>query len=541
MLKMNFKKLLTGALALVCAGTLLQGVAHADSESAGYVESDVRIWVPGKAHPNESEGQIWNKIQRIENTLGYRAFWGGDYAGATLDLKLIFFGGSAVQKLDDMSDRRLVDDYRLESDALYVEFYDFLIEGLDLRLGRQIVEWGSADQFNPTNPINALDLEDPIKFGDRVANEMAVLTWTAPWYVEGESGTIFDEFTLSAVAVPVFRSGVLPESGLLVFQDTDLLAQRANTPTLQGMAGLADPFVAAGGEFLFDVDVQTPQLHGRNVQYGAHMGMNLMGVSLGFMYYKGFSDVPYPGRLTPSIPEEFASAITSLNLDLDKMQDLLENTPELLPPGLSVSNNVLLKFPRVQMVGGHFSTSLDFLGGMGLWGEVALYMHDDVKLELDFDGFMPDASGAEVLAEGGMFVKAAAGMDYSITRYWYMNVQYLYGFVDEFGADTLNHYVVLVNDYKLFNESVIARTSVILGMEDLPLLDADGVAELNQAGEEKTGITLSGVVYPNLIINAIENTELNIGAFIYFGREDTKFGSPLAGSNMFYMKAKYSF
>ena len=138
-------------------------------------------------------------------------------------------------------------------------------------------------------------------------------------------------------------------------------------------------------------------------------------------------------------------------------------------------------------------------------------------------------------------MKAAAGMDYSITRYWYMNVQYLYGFVDEFGADDLNHYLVLVNDYKLFNESVIARTSVILGMEDLPLLDADGIPEVDDAGAEKTGITLSGVIYPNLIINAIESTELNIGAFIYFGREDTKFGSPLAGSNMFYMKAKYSF
>ncbi|MBT6431524.1 MAG: hypothetical protein HOK28_00430, partial [Deltaproteobacteria bacterium] len=117
----------------------------------------------------------------------------------------------------------------------------------------------------------------------------------------------------------------------------------------------------------------------------------------------------------------------------------------------------------------------------------------------------------------------------------------LYGFVDEFGADDLNHFVVLVNDYKLFNESVIARTSVILGFEDLSILDADGVAEVDDEGAEKTGTTISGVVYPNLIINAFENTELNLGAFIYFGRSDTKFGSPLAGSNMFYMKAKYSF
>jgi hypothetical protein len=560
MLKMNFKGLLkTGALALLCAGMLFQSVAHADSESAGYVESDLRIWIPGKAHPNEAEGQVWNKIQRLENTLGYRGFWGGDYAGATADLKLVFFGGSQVVDLEDMIDRRLIDGYRFESDALYVEFYDLLIDGLDLKLGRQIVEWGSADQFNPTNPVNALDLEDPIKFGDRVANEMAVLTWTAPWYVEGEHGTLFDEFTLSAVAVPVFRTSVIPESGLVAFQNTELLAAQANSPALEAMASLAPAFAGAGGEFVFDVDVKTPRLLGQNVQYGAHMGMNLLGVSLGFMYYKGFSDIPYPAKLKPTLTEpdrgyqlrngevvpgdslkDLFGLIEGVTLqELGGLADMI-GAAETLVSGSLVSSAVELQFPRIQMAGGHFSTSLDFLGGMGLWGEVALYMHEELSLELDLTEFLGYAD-SEVTLEGGTFVKAAAGMDYSITRYWYMNVQYLYGFVDEFGADDLNHFVVLVNDYKLFNESVIARTSVILGFEDLSILDADGVAEVDDEGVERTGTTISGVIYPNLIINAIENTELNLGAFIYFGRDDTKFGSPLAGSNMFYMKAKYSF
>lgn len=527
--------------ALLLFGALLFAAlpVSADTDMAGYIESDLRIGLAGKAHPNEDAGQIWNTIQRLENTAGLRGYFSSDAAGGMADLKLVFYGGSQVSKLEDMSDRRLVDDYRLESDALFVEFYDILVDGLDLRLGRQIVEWGSADQFNPTNPVNALDLEDPVKFGDRVANEMMVLSWTAPWYVEGESGTLFDEFTLSAVAVPVFRTGILPGSGLLVFQDTKLLAQRAGSPALKEMASLADPFIAAGGAFSYDVNVQQPQLHGRNVQYGAHMGMNLLGVSLGFCYYRGFSDVPYPGELTPVVPPDLAELVAGMSID--EVKGLLESAGDGIDlSGIGVDNHVKLKFPRIQMVGGHFSTSLDFLGGLGFWGEVAAYFHEDLVLNLNFQEFL-GYNQEEVLSEGGAFVKAAAGIDYSITRYWYMNVQYLYGFVDEFGATNLNHFMVIVNDYKLFNEAVLARVSVILGFEELALLDADGVAQVDDDGKELTGVTPSATVFPNLVINTFENAEINLGALIYLGRSDTKFGSPLAGSNMFYVKGKYSF
>ncbi|MBT6178676.1 MAG: hypothetical protein HOI23_15625, partial [Deltaproteobacteria bacterium] len=423
---LNIKKnkfLHSTVLALLGLGLLAQSPAHAEDETAGYVESDLRIWIPGKAHPNEAEGQIWNKIQRLENTLGYRGYWSTDFAGATADLKLVFFGGSQVVDLEQLTDRTLIDGYRLESDALYVEFYDFLIEGLDLRLGRQIVEWGSADQFNPTNPVNALDLEDPIKFGDRVANEMAVLTWTAPWYIEGDNGTLFDEFTLSGVAVPVFRTGVIPESGLVAFQNTELLASQANSPSLEAMASLAPAFAGAGGEFVFDVDTKTPGLLGQNVQYGAHMGMNLLGVSLGFMYYKGFSDVPYPAKLRPVITEpdrgyalddgeivpggslkDLFGLIQGVELkDLGSLAGLI-STQEDLVRGSIVTSEIELQFPRIQMAGGHFSTSLDFLGGMGLWGEVALYMHEELSLELDLTEFLGYAD-TEITLEGGAFVK----------------------------------------------------------------------------------------------------------------------------------------
>ena len=39
--------------------------------------------------------------------------------------------------------------------------WDAGVSGLDLKVGHQVVQWGVGDQFNPTNTLNAENLEDP--------------------------------------------------------------------------------------------------------------------------------------------------------------------------------------------------------------------------------------------------------------------------------------------------------------------------------------------------------------------------------------------
>ena len=71
--------------------------------------------------------------------------------------------------------RRTLDPFRIEAHAMYIEARDSLSKVLDFRIGQQLVQWGVGDQFNPTNTLNANDVEDPLLFGEQQANLMAPL------------------------------------------------------------------------------------------------------------------------------------------------------------------------------------------------------------------------------------------------------------------------------------------------------------------------------------------------------------------------------
>jgi hypothetical protein len=247
------------------------------------------------------------------------------------------------------------------------------------------------------------------------------------------------------------------------------------------------------------------------------------GVSLAVSYFNGYSDIAYVSQVTPTVTEpdtgeegtSFLDLISGATLeDLAELGPIIETTDLT---GFIVDNEVILRYPEIQMVGGQFSTSLDFLGGMGLWGEVAVFSHDDLALELNLQSLV-GTTEREVTLEGGTFMKVAAGVDYSILRNWYVNIQYLKGFVDEFGAQNLNQYVVLVNDLKFINETMLVRTVVVHQIEEP-----------------------TGLVYPNIIFTPFQGGELSIGGLIYYGKPETKFGSPVVGPNVAFVKARYSF
>ncbi|HEX29698.1 TPA: hypothetical protein ENG04_06420, partial [Candidatus Poribacteria bacterium] len=84
----------------------------------------------------------------------------------------------------------------------YLDVYSFLIDNLDLRMGKQIVIWGTADRINPTSNICPDDLEDVFDFGEKlgVNSIKASLYWSV-----GET-----DLTLTGVFVPVFTPSILP-------------------------------------------------------------------------------------------------------------------------------------------------------------------------------------------------------------------------------------------------------------------------------------------------------------------------------------------
>ena len=65
-----------------------------------------------------------------------------------------------------------------EYDFLKEAYFDYYLENTDLRVGRQIIEWGSAYEINPTDVINPRDFtaEDP------TSAELGVTSLKADYY-----------------------------------------------------------------------------------------------------------------------------------------------------------------------------------------------------------------------------------------------------------------------------------------------------------------------------------------------------------------------
>ncbi|MBW2263557.1 MAG: hypothetical protein JRG91_16470, partial [Deltaproteobacteria bacterium] len=180
----------------------------------GYFQTDLRSTVPNIP----GQGKIIKDIGimdeytfiRSENTFRLRVdFQISEKSKAVGDIELIFTGMAVGDSFSDLTLRQKIDPFRFESDAMYLQFMDIL-PGFDVRIGRQVIIWGTADKMSPTNNLNALDLEDPLLFGEAIANEMLLLEYS-PWFVwEGKRNTILEELSISAIWIPIFRTAQMP-------------------------------------------------------------------------------------------------------------------------------------------------------------------------------------------------------------------------------------------------------------------------------------------------------------------------------------------
>ena len=223
--------------------------AEADFAYRGYIMTDLRLSLPGKDAPG---GDDEMRFLRLDNSARLTSRFGADGVEAHADLLLTYRGFYDDLSLSEMDRRTHSDPHDFESDALYVHVSDVLIEGLDLIAGRQIVQWGAADQFNPTGVLNPLDLEDPIRFGDRIPNEMLLLRYTAPWSWSGRSITFFDELSMTLAALPTHRPTQLPSHSSAVFEDPALFAQLVNNQTVKDFTGIQQTIIGFDAEFEYE-------------------------------------------------------------------------------------------------------------------------------------------------------------------------------------------------------------------------------------------------------------------------------------------------
>ena len=417
------------------------------------------------------------------------------------NLKAVFFGVAQAQELDDLATQQMLTPFHFESDAAYIALIDVLPH-LDIKIGRQVLVWGTADKFNPTNNISPDDLEDRPLFTEPIGNQMIVVDY-AP---------LANKLWFQGVYVPIFFPALLPPSASAALRDPRAPVPFARQSDQRKLEAAQNVF-ATNPMLVPDVEgrVQMPPRRFTDGQSAIKVGTSLGGIDMTVSYYNGRHDIPTPIDVRSEFKE-----------DADGSDE-----------GCCVRAVATLAYPRMQVIGADFATQLPFLRNMGLWGEGGLFFPKPQEIFIEFpqpyDVTPDDPTDAPVTFLRGPtirsrpFIKATAGLDYTFGKHVYVQAQYVRGFIDDFGAGHIGNYVVGGTDLIFFGRHLILR---LFGVVDVP----------------NKGDSASYVIFPALMVTPPwGSTTLELGSFFLLGPPDTKFGQPAAGTSIVFFKVTGTF
>ncbi|HEY2749524.1 MAG TPA: DUF1302 family protein [Polyangia bacterium] len=523
-----------GLVVVAVAGMVGWGAgarADVDVKFGGQIASDIRFRLGGEEVPPQSptatvpypsqQRLLKYGFSRNENLIKAQLTLSiSDRVKAVADVDFYWYGYSDVNDINSATLHEDVDPYRLEANAAYVDIYKVLPH-LDLRIGRQVVVWGTGDKFNPTNNVNTLDLSDALLFGKAIANNMIRADWN-PW----------GDLIVTAVWVPIFRPAQLPRTAPLAVTtpNTPAPVQEEYIRNQLGTFALAMPPTT------INVATMQPDPSIQNSQVGVRVAGRFGGIDMSLSYYHGRWGIPTPAWAVQQ-PNGVVQAI--------------------------------VMWPREDVIGADIAGSIEKLKGLGYWVEAAVTIPQKITYGVYNDAFgghdpitfqptgMKDADGnptfithitAPEYQRGTVipstpFLKLTAGIDYTWNKYLYSNLQYVYGFIDEFGAGKqcyardsvtfndyrcearIGHYLVVGSDLKLFSDQLLIRVF--------------GAFKLPQVGDDDPKVT--AVLFPQIAWAVWDATELSVGAFLFLGDRDTKFGDPAAGASEIFMKVRFTY
>lgn len=542
----RLRLLVAGAAALA---TALPAVARADVEFkfGGAISSDIRYRWNGEDVPVTFPNQLQlmkNGFSRNENLIKAQLQLRiGEKIKAVADADLYLYGFSDVHNIDSLTLRENVDPYRLEVTSAYIDIYK-LAPGLDLRIGRQVVVWGSADKFNPTNNVNALDFSDPLLFGKALGNNMVRIDYNP-----------IGDWTLTGVLVPIFRPAQLPRTATVALLDP------------YRPLGVADGGNLARNIYIFGTQLDKPDIIRtytsvpepsiNNLQWGLRLAGRVLNQDFSLSWYHGRFTFPTPSTALFHQPATKAGGIKSVDVGV--------------------------MWPRMDVLGADLGGTLPKLGGMGYWIEAALIFPQrvDYAIYTDMDGAgrqevritearlsntyfanvddqgvlstrFPTGINRAMLVDSTPFLKLTVGGDWSIGKHVYLNLQYVHGFFDEFGDGwawrqssekqdsdqthiwkqrRIGDYGVGGLDLKFLSDTLLLR---LFGIIKMPSMYFDGGVKFDE-------YRATGMIFPQIAYQVWDGTEITLGAFIYLGDRSTKFGDPATGASEGFLKVKFTY
>ena len=523
---------------------------------------------------DKSRGSFYNRqsltpgLARYQNSanIWIEANYSGLSSALDLDVDWIGYSNTELSDVGDFPGRPGDDLIGFELNALYLIWDElFGVSGVGLKVGQQRIQWGVADQFNPTNTLNPNDLRDVLLFGQQASNLMAALDIA-----------LLEDWVFDLVWIPSFRAALLPKTGdvsvvsvdRVPFYDESLrwrlhvdreLAEAYNKPTV------VDKIVA-----------KSPDFGPENQSVALRLSGVVARQDLALSYTYGFRDLPVPTS-TNSIGQNEPYCVEDECVD-----------------GL-IANEVVLEYPRQQVVGLNLTGEIPVLGGQSSVGyrfEAAMIFPELMRAEIQlsdvqvanfpaqngaYDYSAPDG-GLPVVYDDAAFLKWTLGFDYTLTREIYLNAMWVHGFVDEFGAGDwllsgavdvraggaitddagelldcrglggedsgeecitewyrpkIADYLVLGADYRLAENRALFRLFAIWEVSGYTYSYPDRLGKRSiqrYAPWEKEAF--SAVLFPQFSYFFSNGFEAEVGGLLALGRNYTRFGDPAVGGSL---------
>ena len=301
------------------------------------------------------------------------------------------FGFPMLDQSSQLFNKDEISPYNIDIREAYVDLYDFLVKGLDVRIGRQRIAWGTGDKINPTDNLNPDDLEDIWDFGRHSGSDGIKMTY------------YFSGFHIEADYLPFFRPAVLPRGDW-----ADAISPPVEMPAGITVRDISDSLLM-------------PRYNlGESSTYGLKFGGFAAGFDFSLSYVYGRDDLPIQYYNTVSFAE---------------------------PPAVIDINSELI-FPRQHVFGADLSGAI---GSVGVWGEMGVFLPEkEVVMTTDLSQVgLPSVDS--VMLKKEPFVKYVIGSDYTFRDGSYLNVQFFHGFVTERGQGNLNDYLMLNWEKTFFN------------------------------------------------------------------------------------------
>ncbi|HPZ03718.1 MAG TPA: hypothetical protein PLH70_05795 [Bacteroidales bacterium] len=444
---------------------------RAQEESAlkiyGALSTDQRVTT------SVDSGWIWNET-RLDLKLEKKVNRGKFYA----NLWARNFGVPKYNEMGSLFSTEKIDPFNIQLREAYFQVDDFLVENLDLKIGRQRIAWGTADKMNPTDNLNPLDMEDIFDLGRRRGSDAINLTY----YLKGD-------FSIQGVWIPFFQPANLPAG---VFAGA--LMPSFDIPEDSTMN-------------LMEVRINQPNIHINKPKLQSTFGFRLKGiiksVDLSVSYLYGVNGIPELTQIeaTPSV--------------------------NIYPWYVNVDVDVQLSYFRNHIFGIDFSTNIF---GLGFWGEAAIIKPDeDIRLKIIENQIVstvdPTITDSLILDKDKPYVKWILGTDYHFSRGGYINFQWMHGFFHERGQSELNDYFFLQFNQPFFNGQ-------------LSVTPLSGSFIVNSWKELKNNYAF--VYMPEITYNPIPEVGITI-SYIWMKGKGAGMFSAIQDYDMFVIKAKYSF